>query len=193
MNVHTIPAFPSIITAVECDLYHYIRKDLIDWIYKYQSTTETVSHSNRGGWQSPDNFHLQESFSEFKSYILNNAFQALTHYNRVFELNNMWININKKNNYNLLHSHANAVISGVFWVKAPKNCGELVFTSPNEFVEHNLLVNANPEFKKQFNFLHTLNFTANEGWMVLFPSQLLHLVEPNESDEDRISIAFNLV
>jgi len=26
----------------------------------------------------------------------------------------------------------------------------------------------------------------------MFPSHLMHLVEPNESDEDRISIAFNL-
>jgi uncharacterized protein (TIGR02466 family) len=192
MRVHNYTVFPSIITETECDLYHYIRKDLIDWIYKYQSTTETVHISNRGGWQSPSDFHTLESFSEFKNYIWNNTFETLSHYNRKFELSNMWININKKGNYNTTHNHPGCLMSGVFWVKAPENCGKLIFLNPHSFVEDWLIESADVDVKKRLNYHHTFEFMPQEGTLVMFPSHLMHLVEMNESDEDRISIAFNL-
>ena len=96
MNIFHHTVFPSIITETQCDLYRYIRNDLIEWIYNYQLKTDNVIISNRGGWQSPSNFYDQESFSEFKNYIMSNVFQSLTHYNKKFKLANMWININKK-------------------------------------------------------------------------------------------------
>jgi uncharacterized protein (TIGR02466 family) len=192
MRVHNYTVFPSIITKTECDLYSYIRNDLIEWIYNYQSTTESVQFSNRGGWQSPSDFHNQESFLEFRNYILNNTFQSLTHYNLKFNLDNMWININKKNNYNVSHCHPRCNLSGVFWIKAPDNCGKLVFHNPHNFVEHNLLNSIDKEVQKEHNYDYTFEFIPKEGVLVLFPAHLHHLVEPNQSDEDRISIAFNL-
>jgi hypothetical protein len=192
MKIYNHTVFPSIISETECDLYHYIRNDLIEWIYKYQLTTKGVIHSNRGGWQSPSDFWQQESFHEFKNYIWNNTFETLAHYKRRFELSNMWININQKGNYNVSHNHPNSIISGVFWVKTPANCGKLVFENPHSFSEILLIESADDEVKKRLNYYRTFEFTPREGLLVMFPSHLRHLVEPNESDEDRISIAFNL-
>ena len=39
----------------------------------------------------------------------------------------------------------------------------------------------------------TYSFTPKEGKMLIFPSSLSHLVEKNESDEDRISYSFNII
>lgn len=192
MNIYNHAVFPSIITESQCDLYHYIRNDLIDWIYDYQSKTKTVILSNRGGWQSPDNFHNQESFLDFKNYILNNTFQSLTLYNRRPRFCNMWININKKDNYNVSHNHPNSIISGVFWVKTPENCGLLKFENPNNFVEDVLIQKVDKDLAKKYNYSDSFQFVPQEGTLVLFPSHLHHSVEPNQSDEDRISIAFNL-
>ncbi len=192
MNIFHHSVFPSIITETQCDLYHYIRKDLIDWIYNYQSTTESVHLSNCGGWQSPSNFHILESFSEFKSYIWNNTFETLAHYNRKFELDNMWININGKGHYNISHNHPGCLMSGVFWIKTPKNCGRLVFENPHSFSEGLLIKSADVEMKKKLNYHYSFNFTPKEGVIVMFPAHLNHFVEMNQSDEDRISIAFNL-
>jgi len=192
MNIYNYSVFPSILSEIDCDLYQYIRNPLIDWIFDYQNKTKSVIYSNRGGWQSPSDFYKQECFLEFKNYILNNTFAALRHYNRDFNLANMWININKKGNYNISHNHANSIISGVFWVKTPDNCGHLVFESPNSFLEHNLLQCIDEKIKEEHNYHHTFQFVPQEGKLVLFPSHLRHYVESNESDEDRISIAFNL-
>ena len=193
MNVHNYTVFPSILTKVECDLFKYIQKDLINWIYSYQKNSESVIHSNRGGWQSPSDFHLDESFGEFKNYILSNSYQSLQHYNCNFCLSNMWININKNQDYNVCHDHPNTILSGVFWIKALYNSGNLVFRSPNFFVENLLIENVTEEVKSTHNYSRTFEFVPKEGTIVLFPSHLLHHVEMNESDEDRISIAFNLV
>lgn len=192
MRIHNYTVFPQIITETECDLYNSIRNDLINWIYNYQSKTETVLHSNRGGWQSPDNFYNDESFLKFKQYILDHIFQSLTHYNIQFKLNNMWININKKDNYNIAHAHPGSHLSGVFWIKASDKCGNLVFNNPHSFVSHRLIRSTDDELKRKINYTTKFYFKPTEGTLVLFPSHLQHYVESNESDEDRISISFNL-
>jgi uncharacterized protein (TIGR02466 family) len=192
MKVFNYTIFPTIITEVDCDLYPQIRNDLIDWIYEYQSKTESVSHSNRGGWQSPSDFYEQESFSEFKNYILMYSLTALKHYDYNFSLGNMWININKKGDHNVSHIHGSCILSGVFWVKTPKNSGDLVFASPNAYTESGLLDCVAEEISQSKDYFSHFNFTPAEGTIVLFPPHLYHNVETNESDEDRISIAFNL-
>lgn len=192
MNIHHRTLFPSIVSEVECDYFKLIQPNLIDWIYNYQKTTYSVVHSNRGGWQSPSDFYLDDSFSEFSNYIIQNSLIALTHYNLEFELSNMWININRRGDYNIIHDHPGSTISGVLWVKTPKNCGSLVFHSPHSFVQHLLLQNVDSEIAKEQNYYDNYMFNPKEGTMIIFPSDLKHGVEPNESDEDRISIAFNL-
>lgn len=192
MNIHHRTLFPSIVSEVECDYFKLIQPNLIDWIYNYQKTTYSAVHSNRGGWQSPSDFYLDDSFSEFSNYIIQNSLIALTHYNLEFELSNMWININRRGDYNIIHDHPGSTISGVLWVKTPKNCGSLVFHSPHSFVQHLLLQNVDSEIAKEQNYYDNYMFNPKEGTMIIFPSDLKHGVEPNESDEDRISIAFNL-
>jgi uncharacterized protein (TIGR02466 family) len=79
------------------------------------------------------------------------------------------------------------------WVKTPNNCGGLKFDSPNLFSEGELLANVVDNFKIKKNYVTQIAFTPSAGKIVLFPAHLYHYVEPNESDDDRISIAFNLI
>jgi len=192
MHVYHRTLFPSIVSEVECDYFKLIQSNLIDWIYNYQKNTDGVVLSNRGGWQSPSDFYLDDSFSEFADYILQNSLTALSHYNLQFKMSNMWININRKGDYNVVHNHSNSIISGVLWIKTPDNCGLLKFLSPHSFTQSLLLDNVDSDVAKKQNYYSGYTFNPKEGTMILFPSDLLHGVEPNESDEDRISIAFNL-
>lgn len=192
MNIINYALFPTIVTEVECDLFKYIQSDLIRWICNYKCQFESVVHSNRGGWQSPSDFHNDPSFSEFRNYIVSNANNALCHYNRQFSLGNLWININKKGDYNVCHDHPISTISGVIWIKTPENCGKLKFRSPHSFVESSLFECADKTMCKERNYYDNFEFMPKEGTMILFASHLLHWVEMNQSDEDRISIAFNL-
>jgi len=192
MNIHHRTLFPSIVSEVECDYFKLIQPNLIKWIYNYRKNNDGVVLSNRGGWQSPSDFYLDDSFSEFADYVLKNALISLTHYNLEFKLGNMWININRKGDYNAIHNHPLSLISGVLWIKIPENCGSLLFQSPQAFTQYLLLESVESKVAKEQNYYSNYKFNPREGTMILFPSDLMHGVEPNESDEDRISIAFNL-
>jgi len=104
-------------------------------------------------------------------------------------IDSLWININEHKDYNLIHDHFFSKISGVFYVKAPKKCGNIVFSN-----------NSNMRYYIKNESINTYNnynssicsFPALENTLYLFPSWLKHYVEPNLSNESRISISFNL-
>jgi uncharacterized protein (TIGR02466 family) len=102
-----------------------------------------------------------------------------------------WITINKKNNANQTHTHAGADFSCVYYIKTPKNCGNLIFY-------HNPYINYGCKYFKfktnEFNELNSLSWHVEpkEGTLVMFPSYLEHSVEENKSNEKRISMAFDI-
>jgi uncharacterized protein (TIGR02466 family) len=183
--------FPSIITESTCNLYKSIQNDLVDWIYNYKKNTKGVTISNRGGWQSPSNFYYEESFSGFLDYI-QMRINSTSIYDHYPTISNMWINVNEKNNYNVSHVHPGSILSGVIWIKCPDNCGVLGFENPNYFAHASLIKSVDKEIREGTNFFDNYSIVPEDGKMLLFPSNLRHSVEPNLSDEDRISIAFNL-
>lgn len=191
MNIRHVPLFPSLISLIECDDYRSIKNDLISWIYEYQKyDNDGVIISNRGGWQSHDNFYQQPTFINFYNYIFSHI-QKLIPYQGEYALGNMWLNINKKGNYNVPHSHPDSHFSGVFWIKTPDNCGSIRFFTPRLFSRSRLLERTPEQIRDEFGMSQSWSFLPQEGTILLFPSDLEHEVMPSESDEDRISIAFN--
>lgn len=193
MNITNYNLFPSIANYVECDNFSEIRNDLIDWIYNYKTGVESVHFSNRGGWQSPSNFYVNNpTFDRFRDYIVNHALESTKFYGCKFYLSNMWINVNGKENYNMLHDHPVSVLSGVIWIKTPENSGNLIFHNPHSFAQSQLIGNIDSEVAKKTNYYFEFYFQPQEGCMAIFPSDLMHYVGNNQSDDERISISFNL-
>ena len=95
-----------------------------------------------------------------------------------------WSNRLKKQGYNISHIHPGGWISGVFYLKIPKNIKDN--EAGIEFSLHGddyYIVNDNIPSK----LLQPL-----EGDIILFPSSLFHKTIPFESDEERVCIAFDL-
>ena len=171
------------------------KKNLNDKIYKnyflkkLKSCKKSVVVSNVGGFQS-------ESLTKVETNILHNVFLNPA-YEFVKELNprkeinlkllNYWLNLNKTNHYNEFHNHQ-GFLSGIYYIKTPKNSGRLVFQEGNLTKMSNNYYNYfdNPNFYTKFTM------TPKEGDLYLFTSNTLHYAEPNLSKEDRISVAFNL-
>jgi len=112
-----------------------------------------------------------------------------------FVLDKVWINFQKKYEYNPLHDHR-GIFSFVSWIDIPFNL--------NEEMSLPHVVNADSPLATSFNFVFTntlgdvqsLPFFVSkehEGSIVFFPSKIKHLVYPFfTSNEDRISISGNL-
>lgn len=97
-----------------------------------------------------------------------------------------WTSVNPKGAWFHQHNHVNSVVSGVFYIQANAEGPKFVLHRPkNEFV-----YNFEP---KEFNVFNSqlVKIQSYTGRLILFPSQVEHHVEPNQTDEVRISLAFN--
>jgi uncharacterized protein (TIGR02466 family) len=162
---------------------------------KNNNQQEIVQKSNFGGWQSKNlnkgeekeidklvEIILKESLEFIKIYSLHEK------YNLYFD--NIWININKKGDCNVPHIHANSFISGVYYVDSNIDSGNIVFENPCQSFDY--FIN-NIELKKGNGYnLKGVFYHPENNKLILFPSYLIHYVQPNKSLNDRISLSFNL-
>ena len=97
------------------------------------------------------------------------------------DLTEYWINVMPPGGYQRIHSHPNANLSGTFYLQAPEGSGDLFIPSPYINGIENIISTASE---------YIIPPKVREGW--LHPSSLPHSVSRNESDEDRVSISYNL-
>ena len=178
----------------ECPVIGIDNKSIKDYCLKVRNEKPGVTISNRGGWHSnelilPIPQDLQLLFNDLTIFV-NDVCARYTGINNLV-LGNWWININGKGDYNLSHDHQKSVISGSYYVSVPeKNMGDLVlergdtmgFFLTGDIKREPTMANAEHCIKP-----------AQESVFYLFPSLIKHRVEKNESDKERISIAFNFV
>ena len=188
--------FPDPILKYKLDDYKIFNKELEKYIYNlYEEDTKGVKKSNKGGWHSK-NFSLSEQNSiqtkfaiKVQKYILD-CFQNMGWkiQGKNIRITEMWAIINKKENFNVIHTHPNCYLSSAYYVKASKNCGAFIVENPNAAKRYSYPEIAN---KNQFN-AETAGIEIEEGDLLLFPSYLPHKVSKNDSDDDRIVISFNV-
>jgi len=166
-------------------------KDINDYCITYSKNNKGRSVSNLGGYQS-EPLHgehpvLNDLFLQIEKHT-NLYSQSLGFTSkRVFD--SIWMNINGYKDYNAEHIHTNCKISGVYYTQTPKDCGDILFSSPHFDI---LSCNWSDEASKT-------TYTFQEYWMpavanrlYLFPNWLRHSVKPNlNKKEKRISISFN--
>jgi uncharacterized protein (TIGR02466 family) len=154
-----------------------------------------VTKSNQGGYHTFDLPFLEE---EVLTPLYNELIKCLDDYknhlhfkqNLKSQIENMWIIINDENNYNLSHTHPGSVFSGVYYINAPENSGDIVFENPSaSYMQYDW----NDTYKENYNRLNaeTFFYKAVTGKLILFPSWLTHRVTSNLSNKKRIALSFN--
>lgn len=96
-----------------------------------------------------------------------------------------WSNITRKGERHHEHTHPNSIVSGVFYFQNNSKLPPIQFRR-NDYHQISLDIGKHNNFNSA-----TFLLPAESGELLLFPSTLTHSVLSNESDEDRISIAFN--
>ena len=88
-----------------------------------------------------------------------------------------------------LHDHGGALMACVYYVKAPMNCGNLIFKKDTHDDMFRLPFE-NTSVNKVAGY-DSYYIVPSECDIVIFKSSLLHMVEKNKSESDRVSIAMN--
>ena len=149
--------------------------------------------SNKGGWQSND-----YSYSDLKNTPLEFLLQVIMKElhgcmgeldsTLPLEFESIWININKKEDSNSVHTHS-GVLSGSFYVTVPDPAANIFFT--REYDLHQWFYGSIGSHNRTEAPSPRTYIKPIDKLLLVFPSWMPHGVQPNPSDENRISISFN--
>jgi uncharacterized protein (TIGR02466 family) len=162
--------------------------DLEKKILKLSKTLPSSHISNQGGYQSP-NFtvsDLQQKLPEILTIVNASIEYVAKDIKTNLMLLDSWFNINSKGDYNSPHVHPERAFSGVLYLKTPSNCGSLVLRNPTPATHYPIKDDID-------NFWGVWKVAPTKGLFCMFPSYIEHYVEPNQSNQKRISVAFNFV
>ena len=182
--------FPTNIYGKDVELDN---KLFADEIIKWSKRDPGIKKSNRNSWHSTTEMHKIPVFQPIvkELFLMMNDIWKEEWLDREPMLCNMWANINPTGGSNAPHIHPNSLFSGVYYIKAPKKSGNLVCNDPRPGVQLNMPTRKEGRpFKDLWREVH---LEPVEGRIIMFPFYLWHSVEPNLSNDIRISVSFNFI
>lgn len=163
---------------------------------RLRAAHEGVSKSNKGGWHSEGNLLTSDApcIVTLRAAIeaaLDDANRKIRAKADPADLRLKlfgWMNVNPPGGFNAPHTHPGAHWSGVYYVAQPAvetgTSGMIEFLDPRSDLPNWRILRAKAFRPKR-------QIRPQPGEIVIFPSYLVHWVYPNETDEERVTIAFN--
>jgi uncharacterized protein (TIGR02466 family) len=175
--------------------------ELEKMILDRESRMPSHDYANQGGWHSSGDFldwpgdavqTVRGWISEGLSQMVQATGQLPEVQGRAAPLRggfmvSAWANVSRRGNYHRMHNHPVSSWSGCYYVSSNSGpdslAGVLEFYDPRPFTE---MVETPGSPYGQRMLIRPV-----PGMIVFFPSWLYHFVHPCNSDNPRISIAFN--
>ena len=183
--------FPTIIYAKDLQLDNRLfEREVIEWSKKDKG----IKRTNMIGWHSTTEMHKIPVFKPLVDELFKMQIEMYREefLSREPIIGNMWANINPPGGYNRPHIHPNSHFSGVYYIKAPQNSGDIVFNDPRSGA-HMIMPERIKDSKPPSHLWREVRINPLEGRLIMFPAWLWHCVEPNESNDIRISVSFNFI
>lgn len=145
-----------------------------------------------GSWQTDPILQDLAEFADLMTLIRKGAKSALdflqVEYDD-FEITSAWANINPTGGKNSSHTHPNNYLSGVYYVSVPTGTGSINFKDPR--VQASAIMPPVTQ-RNAFNG-NNVSVPVMAGRLILFPAWLTHEVAVNQSEHERVSVAFNIM
>ncbi len=182
MAFEIIPLFPQ---ALYRSVFRPLTDNELDIIYKYPVTKQQLGNHTSQEPYFLDAPGLENLKKDFKEHIDIYA-KEIMKVDWELYLTNSWLNVTKPADQHLIHNHSNSLVSGVLYIKSSYIQPTITF---HRIISPYLLT-CEPEEFTPFNSMEW-TIPVEDGNIILFPSNIFHYVKPNESNKDRISLAFN--
>jgi uncharacterized protein (TIGR02466 family) len=165
-------------------------------LYTQNGTYKQYRHV-RDAFQSQDLIDENSLFKDLSDAIINVFYESVCKDYQIPIENRhkllaqkAWVNVNPAGGYNVVHNHPLAFYSGVYYLQAAENSGEIVFLNPVS--EQGLTIPHHLINKGSIYTNDRYVYTPKQDLLLLFPAYLNHYVHPNHSTQERISIAINI-
>ena len=166
-----------------------LTQDIINW----SNQDPGVAKTNVKGWHSTTDMASKPEYQTLVNelMIMSKDIFKEEWLDREPVLGNMWANINPKEGSNQPHIHPNSLFSGVYYVKSNPQAGRLKIYDPRPGAQ--IVMPVRKEGQPPKHLWRDANLDSFPGRVIMFPAWLWHAVEPNQSDELRISVSFNFI
>jgi len=184
--------FPTPIYIADIEhptLNQELERDIVAWSKKDKGVVRT----NVQGWHSHTTMQDMPEYKKLVSmlYACQKTIYDQEHLDSEPVLGNMWANINPPGGMNRAHQHPNSLWSGVYYIKAPKNSGHLKIDDPRSVAS--MIRPRQKEGEKPARLFRETHYEPIAGRLIMFPGWLMHCVDPNQSNDIRISVSFNFL
>jgi len=162
-------------------------------IFNWSNQDQGVQKTNYKGWHSTTDMASKPEYQHLVNEIkimCKDVFKE-EWLDREPVLGNMWANINPKDGLNQPHIHPNSLFSGVYYIKSNPQAGRLRIYDPRPGVQIVMPIRKEGQLPK--HLWRDVNLDPIPGRIIMFPAWLWHSVEPNQSNDLRISVSFNFV
>ena len=191
-STEIVPLFPTLVWKMQLarDTYEPINATIKAKLAELAQATPGLTPG--GKLQTDQTLHRLAEFQELKDIIDGAAAGVLDFLKIVYEsveLTGCWANISPPGDGHRPHTHPNNYLSGVYYVQTQAGADTISFDDPRP--QTNIISPVTSEITDEN--AGQIHITTREGLLVLFPSWLQHQVPRNNSQQARISIAFNIM
>jgi uncharacterized protein (TIGR02466 family) len=182
--------FPTTVYGKDVQLDNAkLAQDIVNWSNQDQGLQKT----NYKGWHSKTDMASKPEYQPLVNELMIMCKDVFKEewLDREPILGNMWANINPKDGMNQPHIHPNSLFSGVYYVKSNPQAGRLKIYDPRPGAQ--IVMPARLQGQPPKHLWRDANLDPVPGRIIMFPAWLLHSVEPNQSNDLRISVSFNFI
>ena len=187
------PIFPVMMASV---LLNLPVTDMVDYIRQIdQEENSDVGFTTHKGFYNSENLESMPSYRELQEAILG----VVTSFARELRYDvdpercsvQLWANSMKKNGFHSIHNHPHSSFSGCFYLACSDNTSPLLIHNPTMPLRMHEPFIIDPTNYTAFT-APSLTITPKVNTMFVWPSWLSHSVPKMKTNEERISIAFNV-
>jgi uncharacterized protein (TIGR02466 family) len=187
-----IPMFPTLVWKVQLKpaLHEAMDAKILAAIARARQNMPGLARGQ--GWQSNQTLHELEELSDLVSCI-NRVAKSIMRFWKIgydsFEITGCWATVLAHDAAHKIHTHPNNFLSGVYYVRTHPGSDTINFHDPRSQTS----IIRPPVVELTGENTDQVVVRVKNGTLLIFPAYLQHSVDVNRSEEERISVSFNIM
>ena len=187
-----IPMFPTLVWKIQlrAKLHEVMDAKILAVLARMRRDAPQLASGQ--GWQSDQTLHELEEFRDLISCV-DKAAKSVLRFLRIgydaVEITGCWATVLGKGAAHRAHGHPNNFLSGVYYVRTHAGADTISFHDPRN--QTGIIKPPVVELTGENTDLVVVS--VKNGTLLIFPSYLQHSVDTNMSEEERMSISFNIM
>ena len=184
--------FPTLVwkIEIEAELREAINPKILAALARMRRDAPQLGFGH--GWQSDKTLHELEEFRDLVACVDKAAKSVLRFLKIAYdavEISGCWATVLAQGAAHKAHQHPNNYLSGVYYVRTRPGADSINFHDPRS--QSGII--RPPVIELTAENTDQVGVKVKDGTLLIFPSYLQHSVDANASDEERVSISFNIM